>query len=317
MPLRKRHRILALFSIKVESRDKMVAVKRKQRFGQEKMFDIFVYVICIVVLAGTIYPLYLVAIASISNAEAVLRGEVLLIPKGINLTGYKMVFENQKIGIGYLNTIIYAVVGTLFNMAVTLPAAYAMSRKEFVLRKILNIYFVFTMFFNGGIIATYICIRDLSLINNRLVFIVAFGLNVYNLIITRSFFEQSFPEELREAALIDGCGHWRYFTSCVLPLSKAIIMVISLYYFVWHWNDFYMGLVYARDTQILPLQNILRSILLSNQTNSGGGIDFFQLSLQEQIKYASIIVASLPLLVVYPFLQRFFAKGVMLGAVKG
>ena len=295
----------------------MAVVKRKQKRGKEKLFDILVYVICIVILIVTIYPLYLVAIASISDAEAVLRGEVLFMPKGLNFTGYKMVFENQQIGIGYFNTIFYAVIGTMFNMVITLPAAYAMSRKEFALRKVLNAYFVFTMFFNGGIIATYICIRDLSLINNRLVFIVAFGLNVYNLIITRSFFEQSLPEELREAALIDGCGHWRYFISCVLPLSKALIMVISLYYFVWHWNDFYMGLVYARDTKILPLQNILRTILLSNQTNSGGGIDFFHLSLQEQIKYASIIVASLPLLVIYPFLQKFFAKGVMLGAVKG
>lgn len=181
----------------------MAVVKRKQKRGKEKLFDILVYVICIVILIVTIYPLYLVAIASISDAEAVLRGEVLFMPKGLNFTGYKMVFENQQIGIGYFNTIFYAVIGTMFNMVITLPAAYAMSRKEFALRKVLNAYFVFTMFFNGGIIATYICIRDLSLINNRLVFIVAFGLNVYNLIITRSFFEQSLPEELREAALID------------------------------------------------------------------------------------------------------------------
>lgn len=257
-------------------------------------------------------------IASISNATKVLNGEVFLIPVDINFNGYKQVLTDARIAIGYVNTLIYTLAGTAINMLVTLPAAYALSRPEFRARKLLNLFFVFTMFFSGGMIATYLVVKRLGLLNTRLVFLLPFCLNVYNLLIVRSFFESSIPEELHEAAVLDGCGHLRYFFAFVLPLSKAVIAVISLYYMVAHWNNFFTGLLYTRSSELMPLQNVLRSILLANQTSAAGsGASFFQLSYQEQIKYAVIIVSTLPLLILYPFLQKYFDKGVMLGAVKG
>lgn len=291
--------------------------KEKNKLNKGTVFDFLLTIVCLIIFIITLYPLYIVLISSFSDAKAVLQGEILLFPKGFSLEGYRIVMTDARLGLGYINTVLYSVLGTGLNLLVTLPAAYVMSRKEFIFRRALNVFFVFTMFFNGGMIATYITMRDLNLVNNRMVFIIAFCLNVYNLVITRTFFEQSIPEEMREAALMDGCGHFRYFITCVLPLSKAIITVIALYYFVWHWNDFFMGLVYVREKEMLPLQNVLRTILLSNQTNAGGGVSFFQISLQEQIKYASIVVSTLPLLVIYPFLQKYFNKGVMLGAIKG
>lgn len=278
--------------------------------------DVLILAVSLIILIVTIYPLYYVLIASFSDPARVLRGEVVVFPIGFSFKGYLSVFQDGRIMKGLINTTIYSILGTLVNLVVTLPAAYALSRREFKLRKIINIYFVFTMFFNGGIIATYIVLKNVGLVNTRLIFIVGFCFSVYNMIITRTFFENSIPEQLRDAARLDGCGHFRYFMSIVLPLSKAIIAVIALYYFVWHWNDFFTGLVYTSKEELLPMQNVLRKIILSNQTNLSGSVSFTQLSLQEQIKYASIVVATIPLVVIYPFLQKYFDKGVMIGAVK-
>lgn len=284
----------------------------------DRAFNAAILILCVLTFIIICYPLYFVLIASISNATKVLNGEVFLLPVDINFNGYREVITDARIGTGYINTLIYTLAGTAINMLVTLPAAYTLSRPEFRARRALNLFFVFTMFFSGGMIATYLVIKQLNLLNSRLVFMLPFCINVYNLMIVRSFFESSLPEELHEAAVLDGCGHVRYFVSFVLPLSKAVIAVISLYYMVAHWNDFFTGLLYIRSGELLPLQNILRSILLANQTSAAGsGASFFQLSYQEQIKYAVIIVSTLPLLVLYPFLQKYFDKGVMLGAVKG
>ena len=279
--------------------------------------DVIILIVCFIILLITIYPLYYVLIASFSDPAHVLRGEVVLFPKGFSFEGYLLVFQDERIMRGLINTVVYSVLGTIINMLVTLPAAYALSRKEFKLRKIINMYFVFTMFFNGGIIATYIVLRNIGLVNTRLIFVVGFCFSVYNMIIARTFFETSIPEQLRDAARLDGCGHFKYFTSIVLPLSKAIIAVIALYYFVWHWNDFFTGLVYTSKEEFLPMQNVLRTIILANQTNLSGSASFTQLALQEQIKYASIVVTTIPLVVMYPFLQKYFDKGVMIGAIKG
>jgi len=204
----------------------------------------------------------------------------------------------------------------------TLPAAYVLSRREFRARRILMFFFVFTMFFNGGLIPTYLLMKDLQLIDTMWVFIIPFSVNVFNLIITRTFFETNIPNELYEAASIDGCNHFTFFLKVVMPLSKAVVSVIGLYYLVWHWNDFFTGLIYIRDYSLQPLQIVLRDILLSNQVfaegaGSGGAAGGYAQRYADQIKYGVIIISTLPILIVYPFIQKYFEKGVMIGSVKG
>lgn len=284
----------------------------------DKIFEFAVIALCALILIIVVYPVYFVLIASLSKPSLVSTGQVIFYPKEINFFGYLKVFENAKIWTGYLNTILYSVGGTMLNLAVTLPAAYALSRREFAARKLLNLFFVFTMFFSGGMIATYLVIKEVGMINSRWVFIIPFCVNVYNLIIARSFFEVSIPEELREASLLDGCTHFQYFRKVVLPLSKAVISVIALYYLVAHWNDFFTGLLYIHEDQKLPLQNVLRSILLTSQTGGNGGAgSTLQQSFADSIKYAVIIVSTLPIVIIYPFVQKYFEKGVMIGAIKG
>lgn len=291
---------------------------KKYKSRADIVFDLAVVLLSILILIVIAYPVYFVLIASVSNSALVSTGQVVLFPKEINLYGYQQVFQNAKIWTGYLNTIFYAGTGTAVNLLVTLPAAYALSRKEFAARKLLNFFFVFTMFFSGGLVATYLVVRQVGLINSKWVFILPFCVNVYNLIIARSFFESSLPEELREAAVLDGCSHIQYFVRVVLPLSKAVISVVALYYLVAHWNDFFTGLLYIHDEALLPLQNILRSILLISQTGGNGGAGAtLQQSYADQIKYAVIIVSTLPVIVIYPFVQKYFEKGVMIGALKG
>lgn len=288
--------------------------KHKKMSGGE----ILIGIVCAIIIVVTLYPLYYVLIASVSDPKHVLEGAVTFIPSSFSLEGYAMVFKDGRIMQGLANSIIYGVLGTELNLIITLPAAYVLSRKEFRARKIINIYFVFTMFFNGGLVATYITMNNLGLTNSRMIFVLGFCLNVYNLIITRTFFETSIPEQLHEAALLDGCGDFRYFISIVMPLSKAIVAVIALYYFVWHWNDYTTGLIYVNKEAFQPLQNVLRTILLQNNSGgvNGGASSFYQIAVQEQIKYASIVIATIPLVVIYPFIQKYFDKGVMIGAVK-
>jgi putative aldouronate transport system permease protein len=224
--------------------------------------------------------------------------------------------------VGYKNTIIYTVLGTVLNLLLTLPAAYVLSRHEFKARRILMFVFVVTMFFNGGLIPTYLLMKELNLTNNMWVFIIPFSVNVFNLIIVRTFFESSIPKELFEAAQMDGCSHFQFFGKVVLPLSKAVISVVGLYYLVGHWNDFFTGLIYIRDYSLQPLQIVLRDILLSNQVfaegaGSGGAAGGYAQRYADQIKYGVIIVSTLPILIVYPFIQKYFEKGVMIGSVKG
>ncbi|NEG88789.1 carbohydrate ABC transporter permease [Bifidobacterium aerophilum] len=284
--------------------------------------DTVIWVVLALVVVAVIYPIWFVIIASVSNQTAVNQGQVTVWPVGFSLGGYEKVFSDSRIWIGYWNTIVYSVVGTALNMLVTIPVSFALSRREFKPRRIILFLFTFTMFFSGGLIPNYLLYKQLGLLDNWLVFILPGAVSVWNVIIARSFFESSIPEDLHDASQLDGLGYWGYFLKIVIPLSSAIIAVLALYYFVGHWNDFFTGLVYIRDTEKLPLQNVLRSILLANQTGITGaqssGMDLIQQrKFANQIKYGVIIVSTLPLLVLYPFLQKYFNKGVMIGAVKG
>lgn len=289
----------------------------------DRLFDIFIALSCVIVFLIVVYPLYFIVIASFSNSTMVNQGQVILLPKGFSLYGYQQIFKDARIWTGYLNTIIYTVGGTAINLIFTLPAAYALSRREFRARGVIMALFVFTMFFNGGMVPTYMLMKNLHLIDSMWVMIIPFSVNVYNLIITRTFFENSIPNELYEAAELDGCSHFRFFTTIVLPLSKAVVSVIFLYYMVAHWNDFFNALLYLNKDNLQPLQIVLRNILLSNQVfaqgagSAGAGAGSYAQQFADQVKYGVIIVSTLPILCIYPFIQKYFEKGVMIGALKG
>ncbi|RKL66856.1 sugar ABC transporter permease [Salipaludibacillus neizhouensis] len=295
----------------------------KRKSLSDVFFDIFIYGTCIIMFLAVAYPLWFVIIASVSDSGMVASGQVLLFPKEFSLFGYKEIFSDSRIWNGYKNTVVYATLGTTVNLLLTIPAAYVLSRYEFKARRLLMFFFIFTMFFNGGLIPTYLLMKDLSLINTMWVFIFnPWTVNVFNLIIARTFFEHTIPKEMYEAAAIDGCNHFRFFSQIVLPLSKAVLSVIALYYLVYHWNNFFTGLIYVRDSGIQPLQIILRDILISNQVfgegaGTGGADGGYAQRYADQIKYGVIIVSTLPVLVIYPFMQKYFEKGVMIGSVKG
>jgi putative aldouronate transport system permease protein len=298
--------------------------KKFLRNWPDLSFRIVVTVITVSAFLFVLYPIYFVVIASFSDSTLVNQGQVILYPKGVSLYGYSQIFKKPEIWVGYKNTIIYSFFGTIFNLTVTLPAAYVLSRKDFAARGIVMKLFVITMYFNGGMIPTYMLIKDVGLLDSPLVMIIFGAVNVYNLIITRTFFETSIPDELYEAAALDGCSHFRYFSTVVLPLSKAVIAVIMLYYLVGHWNDFFSALLYLNSDKYQPLQIVLRNILLLNQAmagttgaSAGAGAGAYAQQFADQIKFGVIIVSTVPVLCVYPFIQKYFEKGVMIGAVKG
>ena len=284
-----------------------------------KAFDIFNYGILGLVAICVLYPLYFIVIASFSDPVAINNGQVSFWPVGFNTTGYQKIFENVKIWRSYSNTIFYTVVGTGINIFLTMMLAYPLSRKKFFARKPITILVMFTMYFQGGLIPTYLWMNDLNLYNTPWVMVLLPAINVFNLIIAINFIKNNIPEELYEAASIDGCSHIKFFTRIVLPLSKTIIVVLVLYYGVAHWNEFMNGMIYLRDEGLYPLQLTLRNILLQNQASGLGDVDSIieQQKAAELIKYGAIIISTLPVLVIYPFLQKHFEKGVMVGSVKG
>ena len=296
--------------------------KWKQKSAGDRAFEVILCILLAVFVIMAVYPLYFVVLASVSDPLLVSRGKVLLLPEGMSLFGFQKVFEDGRIWTGLRNTLLYTVLGTAVNMLATLPAAYALSRKDLRGRKTVMMLFVFTMFFNGGLVPTYLLMQKLHLVNTMWVFILPFAVNVYNLIIARTFFETSIPQELYESAALDGCSDFRFFGSIVLPLSKAIVSVIMLYYMVAHWNDFFTGLIYIMDQKLNPLQLVLREILIINNVftaggTGGGGLNSYDQMYADTVKYAVIIVSSLPMLILYPFIQKYFEKGVMIGAIKG
>ena len=284
----------------------------------ERLFTAIVYLFVILVIFIVAYPLYFIIIASLSDSRLVASGQVYLYPKGFTLAGYEAVFNDSRIWTGYRNTLFYASVGTFISMAVTIPAAFALSRKDFYLRKVFMTFFIITMFVRGGLIPTYINLKKFGMINSVWAILVPFCLSVYHMIIARTFFESSIPQELHDAARIDGCGMNQFFFQIVLPLSKAMLSVITLYYLVGKWNEYFNPLVYLNDAAKQPLQVVLREILIRNQAFESGlsGGDAAQ-QVADLIKYAVIIVSTAPLLIIYPFIQKYFEKGVMIGSVKG
>jgi len=295
----------------------MAAIKST---GTDKVFNVLNNIILGIVLVITLYPLYFIIIASISDPNYVAQGSVWLFPNGINFEGYKSIFKDPEIWLGYKNSLIYTGIGTFINITVTILASYALSRKDLVGRNPLMFLFTFTMFFSGGLIPTFLVVRNLGLIDKIGAMVLPGALSVYNLIISRTFFINNIPDELREAASMDGCTNTKFFTAVALPLSKAIIAVLALFYAVGHWNSYFNALIYLRHSEKYPLQLVLRSILVANamleNTETIGDATDIQRK-ADMIKYGVIIVASLPVLLAYPFAQRYFIKGVMIGSIKG
>ncbi len=296
--------------------------------GVDMAFMIFVWVVLALFFLSELYPLYFIVVASFSDPLAVSNGQTMLVPVKPSLDGYKYVLNYTVIWTGYLNTIFYTVVGTAFNLFLTLPAGYALSRRDLKGRGFILVIFMFTMYFSGGLIPGYLNLKGFGLINTRAVMILSGGMSVYNMIVCRTFFSSTIPWELHEAARIDGASDFKTFFRIVLPLSAPIIVVMILYYAVGHWNAYFNAMIYLRDRTKFPLQAFLREILIKgemmkeemtkNVLDDAELQDMLkQIDTINKIKYCIIIVATLPMLAVYPWLQKYFAKGVMIGSVKG
>ncbi|GIP29278.1 sugar ABC transporter permease [Paenibacillus sp. J23TS9] len=287
--------------------------------SSDRVMEIFLYIFAVFLLLILIYPLYFIIIASFSDPSAVGNGQVWLIPKGFTFDGYKELLKHENIWIGYRNTILYTVAGTAIGLVVNISAAYALSRKDLVGRKFISLFFIFTMFFSGGLIPTFLTIRDFHMYNTFLVMVLPFSVVVYDIIVARTFFQSSIPGDLWEAAQIDGCGNLRYYALVVLPLSKAIIAVLGLWIAVGYWNSYFNALIYLKNPNLYPLQLILRNILITNQMQSSlgsGEAANIALRLANMMRYSVIIVSTIPIMCVYPFVQKYFNQGVMIGAVK-
>ena len=279
--------------------------------------NIFAVLICLI----TVYPLIYVVSASLSEPIKLMSGDVVLWPVGLNVNSYRRVFASADIINGYKNTIIYATSGTLLNLVLTIFAAYPLSMPDMKGKNFVTFMITFTMFFSGGMIPSYLNIRSLGLLDSVGAVLLPGAINATNMLIMRNFFTHSVPGELREAASIDGCSPLRTMLNIILPLSKSILIVITLYYFVGHWNSYFDAMMYLRKKEMMPLQVLLRQILLMSQmgdmAETYGVDDANTLLLYESLKYAIIVISAVPLLIIYPLIQKFFEKGIMMGSIKG
>lgn len=302
--------------------------KVKNFIRKDGFFQTIVNVILFLFLIIELYPILYVISCSFSDPDMVTSGRILLLPKGFTLDGYKKILAYTDIWIGYANTIFYTVLGTVLNLAVTLPCAYALSRRGLQGKKIILIYFMITMYIGGGLVPSYLNIKSFGLVNNRLGILIMGALSVYNLMVARSFFANTIPYELTEAAKIDGADDFLIFGKIIMPLSKAITVVMIIYYGVGRWNSYFTEMIYLEDREKYPLQLFLREILLQAKftqeamTNGSYTADELEVLRElarsaELLKYCVIIVATLPMMLIYPKLQSYFEKGVMLGSVKG
>ena len=299
------------------------------RGKSDVVFDTVNAILLTVVIVAVAYPLYFVLIASVSDPDLVNTGQVWAWPRTPSLLAYREVFRHERVWTGYTNSAFYLGIGTTINVTLVICAAYGLSRRKLPGRGLIMGVFVFTMYFGGGLIPTFILVKDLGIVDTRWALLLPRAVNVFNLIIARTFFQATIPDELYEAAYMDGCSDSRLFVSVVLPLSKPIIAVIALYSAVWHWNQYFDALVFLpRARDLHPLQMVLREILIIGEqmstTTAVSGMSSAELEqvarlarMAETMKYALIIVASLPLLFAYPFVQRHFVKGVMIGSLKG
>jgi len=289
--------------------------------GKDRIFYIVINVILGLLLVITLYPLLYILASSFSSPSAVTTGKVVLWPVAFSLRGYEAVFNYKSVFIGYRNTIFYTLLGTGINVSITLLAAYPLARSPLPGRKFFTFLFTFTMLFNGGLIPNYLLMRDLHIINTIWVMVIPGAISAYNLIVTRTFIQSNIPNDLIEAAEIDGCNDFRFFFSMLLPLSKAVIAVITLYYAVVHWNAYFKALIYLNDSKLYPLQIYLREILVMNSVDtemiSDPSLQEEMQGMSDLLKYSLIVVSSAPIMMIYPFLQRYFIQGVMIGSLKG
>ena len=308
------------------------AVKNKNAIRDsfsDRVFGVVNTLLLCALLGVILYPMYFCLVASFSDPYAVVGGEVAFLPKGFTLDAYKFAFEEDPIWRGYANTIYYTFFGTILNLVLTIPCAYFMSKKNLPGHGFLSWYFLIPMYFSGGMIPTYLIVRSYGLVNQPYTMIVLGGISIYNMIVARNYFDNSIPRELYESASIDGAGPLYTFFRIALPLAKPILAVITLFYAVSRWNAYFSAMIYLTDSDMYPLQLVLRNILLQNQNQALGDLASMGLSVQEieeieyrkymseAMKYAIIWIASLPMLIIYPFVQKHFTKGIMIGAVKG
>lgn len=287
----------------------------------DRLFMFFIYLFLTLVLIAVAVPLIYIVSSSFSSPQAVTSGKVWLFPVDFTLDGYKAVFNNPQIGVGYLNSLFYTVVGTLINVTLTIMLAYPLAKKSLYGRNFFMVLLVITMMFEGGLIPYYLVVKNLHLLDTRWAMILPGALGVFQVIVARTFFQTTIPDELAEAAELDGCSDIRFIFSIVLPLSKPIIAVMTLMYAVGHWNAYFDALIFLRNPDLFPLQIILRNILILNSVDASMMADVSQMQaqqgLKDLLKYSLIVVASLPVLIIYPFVQKHFVKGVMIGSLKG
>lgn len=292
-----------------------------------RIFYLFNSVFWIVIMLIILYPLYLVCIASVSDPDAILQGKVIWKPVDFSLVGYKHVINYSELWTAYGNSLMYTFLSICISIIVTLSAAYVLSRRRFPGKGLINLYFIITMFFSGGLIPTFLTVRDIGLYDSRWALILIGCVNVWNMMVARTYIQSTIPEELYEAAMLDGSTHIQYFSKVVLPLSKTIVAVLAVYYGVAKWNDYFNGLVYIRDRKKLPLQTVLREIVATLQVNMSGD---FMTSMEDYIanltealrianvsKYCIIVISTAPVIILYAMLQKYFEKGVMIGSLKG
>lgn len=293
--------------------------KIKEPLG-DRIFLSGVYLFLILLLAVILFPLIYIVSSSFSSPIAVSSGRVILFPVDFSLRGYEVALSNPQIITGYGNSLFYTFFGTIISVTLTIAIGYPLSRRTFYGRNIVMAFLVFTMLFNGGLIPTYLVVKALGLLDTRWALLIPAAIGVWQVIIARTFFQSSIPDELAEAAELDGCGDLRFLWSVVLPLSKPIIAVLVLMYAIFQWNSYFDALIYLKSSDLYPLQLILRGILILNTTASGSMDAKTMLDRQQMadlLKYSLIVVSSLPVLIIYPFVQRYFTKGILIGAVKG
>jgi len=303
---------------------------RKRMFGGQtfgdNIFDIVVFLLVVLLLIIFTYPILYVIACSFSDADAIQLGKVGILPVDFTLTGYEDVFEKRDIWIGYANSLYYMVLGTAISIAMTFFSAYPFSRPNFMPRNFIMFFYVVTMYFGGGLIPTYLLIKALGMIDTVWVMVIPGCISTYNMILVRTYFRNNVPEELFEAASIDGCSHFRYFLKVCMPLSAPILAVMILNCCVGSWNSYFGAMIYLNTREKFPLQLFLREILvvIQNMANTEGGqsgasIEYMEMMRKKNVvmKYSLIVVSSLPVMIVYPFLQKYFIKGVLVGAIKG
>jgi len=291
----------------------------RDSFG-DRVFVFFVYLFLSVVLLAVLYPMIYIVSASFSDPLAVTAGEVWLFPVKFSLRGYEVTFQNPQIVTGYLNSLFYTVVGTLISVVLTVFVAYPLSRRDLYGSNVLMFLITFTLIFSGGLIPTYLVVKDLGMIDTRWALLIPQAVAAFQVIIARTFFRAAIPDELVEASELDGCNDLQFLWSVVLPLSKPIIAVLALMYAVAQWNGYFDALIYLKSSDLQPLQLVLRNILILN-TTSGGTMDAAAMAQRRQLadllKYCLVVVGSVPVLMIYPFVQRYFVKGMLIGSIKG